>query len=186
VCKRLLVLAALFSAVPAPAWDKRENWLEVRSPHFTVVSNSNEKQARHVVEQFERMRSVFHRTFPQLQIDPGAPIIVLAIKDEKDFRALEPAVYLSKGQLKLAGMFLRGPDKNYVMLRLNAEGEHPYATVYHEYTHLLLSKADWMPLWLNEGWRSFIRTPTSVRRMSLWGSRVPRICSYCARTGCCR
>ena len=92
------------------------------------------------------MRSVFHTLFPRLQTDTGAPIIVLAIKDEKDFRALEPTAYLAKGQLKLGGLFLRGPEKNYVLLRLDAEGEHPYATVYHEYTHLLLSKAEWMPL----------------------------------------
>jgi len=50
---------------------------------------------------------------------------------------------------------LRGADKNYVLMRLDAEGEHPYAVVYHEYTHLLLSKADWMPLWMNEGLAEF-------------------------------
>jgi hypothetical protein len=55
----------------------------------------------------------------------------------------------------LGGLFLRGPEKNYVLLRLDAEGEHPYAVVYHEYTHLLLSKADWMPLWMNEGLAEF-------------------------------
>ncbi len=40
-------------------------------------------------------------------------------------------------------------------MRLDAQGDHPYAVVYHEYTHLLLSKADWMPLWLNEGLAEF-------------------------------
>jgi hypothetical protein len=39
-----------------------------------------------VADQFERMRSVFRTLFPKLQIDPGTPIIVLAMKDEKDFR----------------------------------------------------------------------------------------------------
>jgi tetratricopeptide (TPR) repeat protein len=149
--KRFLLLLILFSSALAPARDKPENWVQVRCPHFTVVSNSNEKQARRVADQFERMRSVFHKLFPKLQIDPGSPIIVLAIKDEKDFVALEPAEYLAKGQLKLAGLFLRTQDKNYVLMRLDAQGEHPYSVVYHEYTHLLLSKAEWMPLWMNEG-----------------------------------
>lgn len=49
------------------------------------------------------MRSVFHLAFPKLQIDPGTPIIVLAIRDEKDFKALEPEAYLAKGSLKLGG-----------------------------------------------------------------------------------
>lgn len=166
MCKRFFLLVFLFSAVAGQARDKPENWIEVRSPHFSVVSNSTEKQARRVADQFERMRSVFHTIFPKMQIDPGAPIIVLAIKDEKNFRALEPTAYLAKGQLKLDGLFLRGPDKNYVLMRLDAEGEHPYATVYHEYTHLLTSKADWMPLWLNEGLAEFYQN-TDIREKNV-------------------
>ena len=157
--KRLISLVLMFAAAPAApvlARDKAENWVEVRSPHFVVVTNSSEKQGRRVADQFERMRSVFHAAFPKLQIDPGSPIIVLAIKDEKDFRALEPAAYLAKGSLQLGGLFLRAPDKNYVLMRLDAEGEHPYSVVYHEYTHLLVGKsAEWMPLWMNEGLAEF-------------------------------
>ena len=154
--KRFVSLVLMFAAAPVLARDRAENWIEVRSPHFLVLTNSSEKQGRHVADQFERMRSVFHVAFPKLQIDPGSPIIVLAIKDEKDFRALEPAAYLAKGSLKLGGLFLRAPDKNYVLMRLDAEGEHPYAVVYHEYTHLLVGKsAEWMPLWMNEGLAEF-------------------------------
>ena len=154
--KRLVLLLLLLAAAPALARDKAESWTEVRSPHFVVVTNSNEKEGRRVADQFERMRSVFHVAFPKLEIDPGSPIIVLAIKDEKDFKALEPQEYLAKGSLQLGGLFLRAPDKNYVLMRLDAEGEHPYSVVYHEYTHLLLSKsAEWMPLWLNEGLAEF-------------------------------
>jgi len=157
-----LVLASW--CVPAGA-EKQENWLEIRSPHFVVVTNSNEKQGRHIADQFERMRSVFHVALPNLPIDPGVPIIVLAVKDEKDFRSLEPQAYLAKGSLKLAGLFLRAPDKNYVLMRLGAEGEHPYAIVYHEYTHLLLSKAEWMPLWMNEGLAEFYQN-TDIQEKS--------------------
>ena len=150
-----LSLLLLLATTLASAKDKPENWIEVRSPHFVIATNSNEKQARKIADQFERMRVLFHALFPKLQIDPSSPIIVLAVKEDKDFRALEPQEYLAKGSLRLGGLFLRGPDKNYVLMRLEAEGEHPYAVIYHEYTHLLLSKADWMPLWLNEGLAEF-------------------------------
>jgi len=154
--KRLLLFTLMFAAELAVGRDKPENWIEVRSPHFVVATDSNEKQGRRIADQFERMRSVFHAAFPKLQIDPGAPIVVLAVKDEKGFRALEPEAYLAKGSLKLGGLFLRGPDKNYVLMRLDAEGEHPYSIIYHEYTHLLLSKAaEWIPLWMNEGLAEF-------------------------------
>ena len=154
--KRIALLLFLLAAALASGRDKPENWLEVRSQHFTVVTNANEKTGRRIADQFERMRSVFHVMFPHLSLETGSPIIVLAIRDEKDFRALEPQVYLAKGQLKLGGLFLRAPDKNYVLMRVDAEGEHPYSVVYHEYTHLLLSKAaEWLPLWLNEGLAEF-------------------------------
>jgi tetratricopeptide (TPR) repeat protein len=153
---RRILLLFLFATPLAPARDKTENWIQVSSPHFVVVTNASEKQGRRVADQFERMRSVFHAAFPKAQVDPGMPIIVFAIRDEKDFRALEPEAYLAKGSLKLGGLFLRTPDKNYVLMRLDAEGEHPYSVVYHEYTHMLLSKsAEFMPLWLNEGLAEF-------------------------------
>jgi tetratricopeptide (TPR) repeat protein len=150
--KRLFLLLSLFAASLASARDKTENWIEVRSPHFVVLSNSSEKQACHVADQFERMRAVFQERFPRASIDPAMPIVVLAVKDQKDFRTLEPEDYLGKGKLEMTGFFLRAPDKNYIAMRLDAPGEHPYSVIYHEYTHLLNSKAaNWMPLWLNEG-----------------------------------
>ena len=51
---------------------------------------------------------------------------------------------------------MRAPDKNYILLRLDAQGAHPFATVYHEYTHFMMRNAsDWIPLWLNEGLAEF-------------------------------
>jgi tetratricopeptide (TPR) repeat protein len=161
--KRIILLLTTFASLLASARDKTENWLEVRSPHFIVLSDSSEKQARHVADQFERMRVVFHTVFPKAHVDPGTPIVVLALKDKNGFRALEPEAYLAKGQLDIAGLFLRAPDKNYVLMRLDAQGEHPYATVYHEYTHLLSSRAEeWLPLWLNEGLAEFYQN-TEIR-----------------------
>jgi len=149
---RILPFALLLTASTVLAKEGGDSWIEVRSPHFLVLTDSTEKQARHVAGQFERMRAVFRTAFPKAHVDPPEPIIVLALKDKKAFQALEPEAYLAKGQLDLAGLFLRAPDKNYVLLRLDAQGEHPYAAVYHEYTHLLLSDVEtWLPLWLNEG-----------------------------------
>lgn len=153
--QKLWLASLLFATVIGWARDKQELWTQVRTPHFTIVCQGHEKQARKIADQLERMRLVFHTSFPQLQIDPGSPIIVIAVKDEKAFRALEPEAYLAKGQLHLAGLFMRAPDKNYVLLRMDAPGEHPYATIYHEYTHLLVGKLEWMPLWLNEGMAEF-------------------------------
>jgi tetratricopeptide (TPR) repeat protein len=139
-------------------------WVEVRSPHFTVISDASEKQARHILDQLERMRWVFQTLFPKVNVDPAEPILVFGAKNARTFQTLEPAPYLAKGQLNLAGYFLRTQDHNYVLLRLDAEDEeHPFATVYHEYTHLQFSSAaEWMPLWLNEGIAEFFQN-TQIR-----------------------
>jgi tetratricopeptide (TPR) repeat protein len=159
----LLSIFILVFSLTAISWAKQDAWIEVTTPHFVVVTNANEKQGRRAADQFERMRAVFHTAFPKLKLDPGSPIIVFAIKDEKDFRALEPEAYLAKGSLKLGGLFLRAADKNYVLMRLDAEGDHPYSVIYHEYTHLLMSKsAEWIPLWMNEGLAEFYQN-TDIR-----------------------
>lgn len=161
--KQLICLSVLFAAVFSSANATAPPWVEVRSQHFTVVTDSNEKQARHILDQFERMRWLFHTLFPKFNGDPTTPVVIFAAKNGKSFQSLEPAAYLAAGQLKLGGLFMRAPDKNYVLLRLDAEEEHPFATVYHEYTHMQFGgAADWIPLWLNEGFAEFIQN-TDIR-----------------------
>src|SRR5579862_6150630 len=149
----LLFLTTLTASASTPTW------IEVQSQHFTLITDSSDKQGRHVLDQLERMRWVFHTLFPHSSVDPAAPITVIAVKKKNDFAALEPEAYLAKGQITLAGLFLNTQDKNYILLRLDAENEqHPFATIYHEYTHLQLSSAsDWLPLWLNEGLAEFFQ-----------------------------
>ncbi len=154
--RHLAGLFLMFAAITVSASSTADRWIEVRSPHFTVLTNSNEKNARHIANQLEQMRSVFHTIFPTSADDNDTPITVFALKDKKSFQTLEPAAYLAKGQLDLAGLFLRSSEKNYILLRLDAQGEHPFAIVYHEYTHYMLRKSDaWLPLWLNEGLAEF-------------------------------
>ena len=155
------ILVGLFSGA---AHARAPQWLEVRSAHFTVISDAGEKQARHVLAQLERMRWVFQTLYPKANVDPAEPILVMAAKNNKTFQAVEPAPYLARGQLHVAGYFLRTQDRNYILLRLDADKEgHPFATIYHEYTHLQFSPAgEWMPLWLNEGIAEFFQN-TQVR-----------------------
>lgn len=161
----LIGLSAVARAFAAPA-----AWLEVRSRQFTIVTDASEHQAHQVLDQFERMRWVFQTLFPQANLDPSAPILVLASADRQRFRELEPRIYLGKGQMDLSGCFLRTPETNYVLLRLDVDQEHPFATVYHEYTHLEFgSMSEWIPLWLNEGLAEFFENTELGDREILLG-----------------
>jgi Tfp pilus assembly protein PilF len=152
--KLVAVLLVLFGSLSVAQAESNPQWIQIQSEHFTVITDSYEKQGRHVAGQFERMRSLFHFLFPAAN-DAGSRILVFAFKDRKGFNALEPAAYQAKGSLQLAGLFLTTPDRNYILVRLDTEGEHPFSTVYHEYTHYMLRKNQWLPLWLNEGLAEF-------------------------------
>lgn len=148
-------LVAIFNCV-ARAGDKPETWTEVRTPHFTVVSNGNEKQARRVAEQFEQIRAVMHVALPNLRVDPGQSIIILAVKNENSLKALLPGFWEVKGHFHPAGVFVAGQEKHYVALRTDTEGENPYHVIYHEYIHAVLSlNFRNLPLWLEEGMAEF-------------------------------
>lgn len=162
----LLIVAALASA--------RENahtWIQVRSPGFTIVTNSSEKQGRRIAGQFERMRAVFQQAYPDRDDDAELPVVVLAVRSKDQFRALEPSAYLSKNSLPLHGIFVRSAETNYILMRLDSQAGNPYPVVYHEYAHLYLHEADErMPLWLNEGLAEFYQSTEIYDRDVLLGS----------------
>lgn len=153
---KIKLLVALAACLVSLARAQTDAWLEVRTPHFLIVSNASEKEARRAARQFEGMRSVFQRVFPQADLDTAAPMLVMAVRDKSSFQALEPADYLGEDKITLMGLFTYSPDKNDVLILLDAPGSHPYAPIYHEYAHFVFSRLQqWMPLWLGEGLAEF-------------------------------
>ncbi|HEX8836865.1 MAG TPA: DUF1570 domain-containing protein [Candidatus Acidoferrum sp.] len=140
-----------------------DNWVEVRSPHFTVSSNAGEKEARRIANQFEEIRGVFQTAFHSLRVDFGKPLVVIAVKNEDSLKILLPDYYVTKDRMRPAGMYLRGFDRNYALLRtdVSGSGESPYHSLYHEYTHGIMAlNFPVMPVWLNEGLAEFYGNTT--------------------------
>lgn len=157
--KLLFLLLPLLGASFATAREHPGNWIEVHSSRFTIVTNSNVKQGRHIAAHFERMRAILQQAYPQLEDDSESPVFVFAVTKKDQFRALEPGTYHSRKSLPLHGMFVGAAEKNYILMRLDSEAGNPYPVVYHEYTHLFLHQAEArMPLWLNEGLAEFYQT----------------------------
>jgi len=150
--RKILPLLCWLAALVSTAGAQTDAWLQVRTPHFLIVSNAPEKDTRVAAHKFEAMRSVFQRVFPEADLDTAQPMLVLAVQDKHTLQTLEPTEYLGKGQLNLMGLFLSTQERNYVLILLNAPGSHPYAAIYHEYAHFVFSRLhQWMPLWLMEG-----------------------------------
>jgi hypothetical protein len=64
-------------------------WMEVRSPHFIVICNANQHEARRVAEQFEIIRAVLQEHFGNVSVN-DQHIIILAAKDENTLKPLLP------------------------------------------------------------------------------------------------
>ncbi len=169
-----LCLSWLF-CLPALA-DTGPRWVQVKTEHFTVLSDAGDRQARDTAVQLERMAAVFARLLPHATADSGSRIVVLALKNRKGFQALEPEPYLAKNALDLAGLFMQRQDRSYILLRLDTTGEHPYSTVYHEYVHYLNRHAEYLPVWLNEGMAEFYEnTDLGVKSARLGEASKDRI-----------
>ncbi len=157
----LLVAAASVRSEPAPA-DKPDTWTEVQTPHFIVATNDGENSARRVADQFEQIRYLYSNALQRgVRIDPGTPILIFAVKNEKSLSQLIPEYWSQKGHTHPAGLFVAGPEKNYIALRTDVEGEFPYQPIYHEYVHLIESlNYQHLPTWLSEGIADFYGSAT--------------------------
>jgi tetratricopeptide (TPR) repeat protein len=154
----ILMAAAVLLAYPGFADDKL--WKEVRSPHFRVITDGSERDARHVARAFEQMRSTFANQFPGFRIDAPAPLLILAPENESTAKMLLPEFWQHEGP-KPAGLFLHGWEVEHAIVRLDtilSDQRNPdtFNVVYHEYVHSLLHlNFRWLPTWLDEGLAEF-------------------------------
>jgi tetratricopeptide (TPR) repeat protein len=152
----LLAFSLAFGAAPAPLSAGQHPWVEVKSPHFRVLTDGSVGDARHLALQFEQMRAVFGVGFPKMRLDTGAILTILAPSNEYSLHDLAPAFW-KKEASKFAGIFQDGWERKYAIVRLdqNRPGAQ-FTAVYHEYTHTLLhANFQWLPIWLDEGLAEF-------------------------------
>lgn len=149
----ILGLAILFPAQRTSA--RHDTWFEVRTPNFIVVSNAGEKLARKTAIRFEQIRGVFRRSLPIASVHASPVITILAVKDEDSMKALLPE-YWAKGHMHPAGVFVDNLNQYFAAVEMDAPGENPYNTIYHEYYHSLTTPyLPNLPLWVAEGMAEF-------------------------------
>jgi len=153
-----------------------DTWIEVTSPHFLIVSNASIRQAHRVAKNLEQFRAAFHALFPKMKLDPGSPPLVFATRNEKDMKALLPSGRQEKGVAQTAGLFLAGPERNFILLSTDAPGDEGYHVIYHEYTHVLMNlNFRYLPLWLSEGFAELFGFATISDEESGLGKVRPEV-----------
>jgi tetratricopeptide (TPR) repeat protein len=136
------------------------NWVEVRSPHFVIVSNADQSQALTTAVRFEQMRALMLNSVAGAKAgsEDRAPavITVLAAEDEDSFKLLMPEFEFVPKVTNTGSLYISGYGLHQVALNLQAKGLNPYEGVYHDYFHLLIEPLQpKLPAWILEGLADF-------------------------------
>lgn len=148
----LVVTGSLLVAASTSPPTAAGEWLLVESPHFEVMSDASENDARRAAEELELIRAVFSLAVPGLPAREGPRIPVLAARDEASLKRLLPHLEESGRSEIPGGLFWRTSHRNFIVLRTDLKGDNPFEVVYHEYFHSLMNPAlPRAPLWFQEG-----------------------------------
>ena len=163
----LLTLVLVF-VVPAIAGDAP--WVEVRSDHFTVITDAGEKDGRHVLERFEQMRVAFGMLFGRDKINQPVPLEIVAFRNSKEMRQYSP-IFQGK-VVELSGFFQRAEDKDFIAVDMSREGS--WQTVFHEYAHVLLN-SNFQPTapWFDEGFAEYLSSMKVTANSIVVGETIP-------------
>jgi hypothetical protein len=171
------VLLLIAAAVPCRAADQ---WLEVKSAHFTVMSNAGQWSARDMAWQLEQIRSALTALWPWAHVDLDRPFAVIAVKDEWSMKSIAPKYWEQKGSVHPVSVWVIGGDRYYLAVRTDVKGEenvnlNPYQTSYFSYVSLILSRSvpRPLPLWLSRGLSGVLSNTVVSQQKVLMGAPIP-------------
>lgn len=170
-------LVVLAGSKPSRAAD---SWIEIKSAHFTVLSNASDGTTRTLAWQFEQIRSAVAALWPWARVDFSKPFQIIAVKDENSMKALAPSYWEQRGGIRPASVWVSGADQHYVLLRADIRSEdrdtlNPYTNAYWVYVSTVLQATFGrrLPLWFHIG-LSEVMSNTIVRdRFVLLGPIIP-------------
>jgi tetratricopeptide (TPR) repeat protein len=144
-----------FAAQPTGAAD---NWVEVTSPNFRVVSNNGERSAREVAWQFEEVRAAIAQGWRWAQAPLDRPLLIIGMKDENTMKSFAPGYYERGQSVRYSSISTSDWDRHYIGLRADlivdgGEGVNPYQSAYWTYCNLMLSSSfhSKLPMWFTRG-----------------------------------
>jgi len=148
----LLLTIAVFAVIGDARADviPQKKWLQVRSPHFTVMGEASARDLRNVATRMEQLHAVLGQV-ARTDVETS-DVTVIVFKTERSYQPFQPR--WNGKPTAVAGYFLPGP-MNYITIL--ADRDYDYSDViYHEYVHLAASRSlGELPLWMGEGLADF-------------------------------
>src|SRR4051794_15598735 len=93
-------------AIAVPAFCGEPQWVEIHSPHFSVVPDGGEKRGREAAARFEQMRAVFGALMVNAKVNTPIPLQIVAFRNNKELRQFAP-IWQGKAT-QIAGLFVGG------------------------------------------------------------------------------
>ena len=157
-----------------------DQWIEVKSANFAVVSNASDSQTRKLVWQLEQLRGAMVALWPWAKADLNKPLSVIAVKDEASMRALAPEFWEQRGSVRPASVWVTAPDQHYLIVRadleVNDQGTNsPFISAYFSYVGLVLDQSldrD-LPWWFKRGFTGVLSNTIVRDDRILIGSPIP-------------
>lgn len=180
-------------ATGASVWAASDHpWVEVRTAHFSVVSNASPAEAQRVAALLEELRATIGAAWaayadrereqcaslaeaPDLPSPAReSPVRVFALAGERDLRTIVPQFWEARRPRPVA-VYWPGPHRQFVAVRLDRPEQEWRRAAAHEYGHLVVrSRLLTLPAWLDEGLAELWSTAAWTDRGFVFGIPVPK------------
>jgi tetratricopeptide (TPR) repeat protein len=129
-------------------------WLDVRSPHFRVITDAGEQRGIEVARHCEQMRAAFAVLMSRATVETPAPLLIFALKNQKE---VDEFAQGRGTRGRHSGMFLPGADRSFILVDAS---DDPWHTIFHEYAHELLhaNTSSAVQTWFEEGFAEYFST----------------------------
>lgn len=126
-------------------------WHIAEQPGVMVVSDAGASATAGVASRVHALQDVFASVWPPAG-QSQRPVIVVAVRSAATLRRWLSAAPVGARHPLSAGLFVRGLDRDYLAIALDADQSRPYGALDHEYGHLLVDRhCERLPVWLDEG-----------------------------------
>jgi len=139
-------IAALVGLAAAARVD---DWIELRTPNFVVLSEASEGRTRDWATEFELFRRGMSMIVP-VDAKTIEPVTLVIFRSDRRLRPFKPLEHGKPSQI--AGYFARAPGRNFIAISIEGARDDVREIVFHEGVHWHLSAAPRaLPLWFEEG-----------------------------------
>jgi tetratricopeptide (TPR) repeat protein len=159
----LVALLLPLEATAKPLWERR--WIEVRTPHFAVMSSASEEDTVTLASDLESFRSTVRKAL-HYRVEERVPTrVFVAPEGARDFGIGSQAL----------GWFRPEMRQNTAVVGKGGGGLTLTVVLFHEYTHFLVRNQGPVayPPWFDEGFAEVLMTMRFKDQYALVGDLVP-------------